>query len=396
MDSSSPADAKSPGDGLWRVSYATVTLFAVLGVAELLATFVLVPVAENRLLPPVDDLVATDVSLEMARRWHHPELGWVPPYATPWGERPRAVDRGAPRVLVFGDSFAHGDEVDSDVTWSEVLGRRLGIDVLNFGVPAYGFDQATLRFEEVASRFEPGETGGEERPVAILAFISPDLPRALTVFLPFLMPETDFPLTKPRFVLRGGEGGSGDLVLEANPIPSREGLERLRDPETLRRLGRRDGIYNRYGLPEPSWPRFRFFLRKSFWKAVVRRAADVDLWLFPEHRDLVRRVFARFVDGAGRSGFRPLIVHLPVDWEMLSLQRFGAPANAQVFVREVCAEEGWECVSAHDAVPTSSEAEIAALFTRGLEGGHYTEAGNRWVADVLEPHLGSLGSAAGP
>ena len=62
-----------------------------------------------------------------------------------YDERPAA---GMLRLACFGDSFTFGDEVDDDLTFEAFLERIApSVEALNFGVPAYGTDQALLRLQ---------------------------------------------------------------------------------------------------------------------------------------------------------------------------------------------------------------------------------------------------------
>ncbi len=94
-----------------------------------------------------------------------PELGWVrKPYSSgkekgrdgkstqftinKHGARsnPGYDDRES-RILLFGDSYAFGRQVDNDQTWAHLVSKDLDENILNFGVGNYGLDQAILRLE---------------------------------------------------------------------------------------------------------------------------------------------------------------------------------------------------------------------------------------------------------
>src|SRR5262245_17866041 len=89
---------------------------------------------------------------------HHPVLGWS---WKPLDQRRTINSQGirsehdysqvAPPVVVrvsaFGDSFTFGSEVEINETWeSQLEGQDPRFEVLNFGVGAYGLDQAYLRY----------------------------------------------------------------------------------------------------------------------------------------------------------------------------------------------------------------------------------------------------------
>lgn len=75
---------------------------------------------------------------------------------------------GAP-ILVVGDSFTFGDEVDDEDTWPAHLERLLGRPVKNGGVFGYSLGQSVLRAEESLKRV-PAEW-------LIVSFISSDITR---------------------------------------------------------------------------------------------------------------------------------------------------------------------------------------------------------------------------
>src|SRR5262249_4564328 len=128
----------------------------------------------------------------------HPVLGWR--YAANYRkglnrlnaaglrsdhEYQKTPPSGLLRIAAFGDSFVYGSEVDGKEAWPAVLEQNRRIEVLNYGVPGYGTDQAYLRYQ--------GE-GDEYRPqLVLLGFVSADLARAVNVYRRFLH-NRDLPL----------------------------------------------------------------------------------------------------------------------------------------------------------------------------------------------------------
>jgi hypothetical protein len=106
---------------------------------------------------------------------------------------------GVVRILVFGDSFAFGEEVSDSETFCHRLADLLpGTQVLNFGVHGYGHDQMLIYLREQAQRYASD--------LVLLGYVSDDAERNLLGFRDF---------AKPRFRLRDGH-----LVLEGTPVPS--------------------------------------------------------------------------------------------------------------------------------------------------------------------------------
>jgi hypothetical protein len=249
---------------------------------------------------------------------YDPVLGWAPrpggrsrdglAHANGAGlraerETPPIAPPGSVRIAIFGDSFTFGDEVALEETWGLDLERVLrgegfDADVLNFGVNAYGVDQAYLRWHEQGRATHPD--------VVILGFQPEDALRDQNVFRPLYFAGTNVPLSKPRFVLDGEE-----LRLVNSPT--------LRPDEMVPALA---GI-----ATHPLRPYERFLdarYDQAWWQRSKLAAFLVALAngdnapgaagtfrLDPEARDLARRIVERFAAEVEASGARFLVVHLP-------------------------------------------------------------------------------------
>jgi hypothetical protein len=80
------------------------------------------------------------------------------------------------RVATVGDSFTFGLEVPFEAPWPNRLEQQLGpqTQILNFGVNAYGVDQAYLRYSRDVRPWRPD--------LVVLAFIQHDLYRSMLVY----------------------------------------------------------------------------------------------------------------------------------------------------------------------------------------------------------------------
>ena len=105
------------------------------------------------------------------------------------------------RIALFGDSFTAGDDVSDDEVWGARLAlllRAAGIraEVMNFGVGAYGMDQAFLRWRHQGKAYAPD--------IVIFGLQPDNLKRNLNIFRQ-LMNINGPPFSKPRYVLADGE-----------------------------------------------------------------------------------------------------------------------------------------------------------------------------------------------
>lgn len=150
-------------------------------------------------------------------------------------EHPRQPPPGKVRLAAFGDSFTHATNVANGFTWQDHVEKLLpGVEVLNFGVPAYGFDQAYLRYRELGVHYHPH--------VVLMGFMSENINRGINTYRPFYFPQSGMPFSKPRFEVHGGK-----LVLIPNPMPTLDAYrELIRVPDqVLPRLGAHDEYYRR-------------------------------------------------------------------------------------------------------------------------------------------------------
>lgn len=105
------------------------------------------------------------------------------------------------RIALFGDSFTAGDDARDDDAWShllEVYLNQAGIrtEVLNFGVSAYGMDQAFLRWRHEGSEYSPD--------IVMFGWQAENLDRNVNVFRQLIHPLGQ-PFSKPRFMLAGDD-----------------------------------------------------------------------------------------------------------------------------------------------------------------------------------------------
>lgn len=103
-----------------------------------------------------------------------------------------------PPILVVGDSYAHGDEVDDAETWPARLQALVGRRVINAALSGYGIDQMVLRAETMAAELKPA--------AIVLSFIADDVRRSEM--------KRVWGAEKPYF-----EAVDGKLVLRNTPVP---------------------------------------------------------------------------------------------------------------------------------------------------------------------------------
>lgn len=147
-------------------------------------------------------------------------------------------------IKTFGDSFTMGAEVSTDNTYQSFIEKETGWDCLNFGVGAYGPDQAILSYKrmDIKSKY------------AVLGILSENIGRVVSYYPSWYMREW-FP-PKPRF-----KKVDGEIQLIETPISRKKKAEQLLDDDFIATLRKSDywPDYYENQLHAPAnlqWPAF--------------------------------------------------------------------------------------------------------------------------------------------
>jgi len=287
-----------------------------------------------------------------------------------YAPRPAA---GVLRIAAFGDSFTHATGVPNGFTWEDHLERLLpGVEVMNGGVPAYGLDQAFLRYQELGVRHHPN--------IVFLGFMSENINRGVNTFRPFYFPQSGMPFAKPRFAVRGN-----DLILLPNPMASLEAYrELLHDPETvLPRLGEHDFYYRRSSDRSrlDFLPSVRFahvignqYLHQPTLKGGVYNTDS-------EAYRVAVRTFDEFHRTALANGSVPVVVLFP-DRRDIRARREGRPVSYGPLRAEL-EKTGYRVLDLMDGFDRYDPQ--GKLLKRNFI--HYPKDGNRMVAKYVRDYL---------
>jgi hypothetical protein len=324
----------------------------------------------------------------------HPDLGWtIKPDGVHEGlyrangqglRGDRDYDVAPPadriRFAAFGDSFTHSDEVRNPGTWEAQLeASDPSFEVLNFGVPAFGMDQAFLRYQLDGIAYHPD--------IVFIGFMSENIQRHVNVYRPFYSPGTHMPMTKPRYAL-----DLDSLRLWPNPLRDLDGYRALMaDPATvLPAFGVRDFFY------QHAWRRSRFDILPS---VRLFRLARTELAPAPgaiirdgyynersEAFQVTARLFDAFAALVRRQGSIPLILIFPNRSDFL---RYGA-TGTQIY-RPLLAYLDRQGLAYVDLMAAFKE-HLHDPIDRLLPS-HLTDEGNRLIAVYLRTYLHEHGLA---
>ena len=217
----------------------------------------------------------------------------------------RAGDSRAKRraIALVGDSFTFGVGVSFDQTYGALLESRLPeTAVHNFALAAYGLDQMWRVVSTVAIPIRPD--------LVIVAFISDDFTRSLTVF------RNDVGFNKPTFVLRGGalvrqtryDGPSGWFRFLERHSRLWAGAK-----EAVRLLGHHFGVGPWWDLNQAILDAIRAECREAGTQVLFVYLPTAKLRTFPALPVYMERTGADFLDLGNQPLGAPGMLHYPAD-----------------------------------------------------------------------------------
>ena len=242
----------------------------------------------------------------------------------------RLVDR--PRIMVIGDSFTFGDEINDHETYSHCLQASMPwTEILNCGVHGYGHDQMLLLLREELPRYRPE--------IVILGFVYLDMYRNLLHFRDY---------AKPRFLLKDDQ-----LLLTHSPVP---------DPETVL---------------QDEWRRVKLI---DLWAMVRFRIERVSGAHQYQTETLCQRLLHAIADEIINTGATPVFVFLPIGED---LKVPATMEDREAFLLDFGAKR-----------PDVRIATLRPLFEERMAEGHTFRLEGHWappthqiVAEYLERFL---------
>ena len=335
---------------------------------------------------------------------YHPEIGWVPRPHFTTGDgvfshnsasiRTDSIDHeyepspppDTLRICVFGDSFTYGYSNKYQETIGGLLEARLearGIkaEVLNFGVAAYGMDQAYLRWKKQGHRFAPQ--------LVIFFCQLENMWRNLNFYHHLRYPGNSLPFTKPRYVLKG------DSVRLLN-VPCLSPEDSVETLEHIDRWGLAP-YESSYRARDYQWHLWNVSKLLSYVEARAARRLEMSRDA-RNAEDLCLAIIKMFHNDVVSSGARFLVVHAPVREELATLRQLGIRLH-EPLLKKIAAISPF-VPTADECVRRARASSTDRLFDHT---DHYSGQANEIIADVaareiLEdpPSLGgsSRGSAS--
>jgi hypothetical protein len=266
------------------------------------------------------------------------------------------------RIATVGDSFTFALGVPFEASWPNRLEQQLGstVQVLNFGVAAYGVDQAYLRYLRDVRPWHPD--------VVVLGLIQPDFFRSLAVYSFVSYPRWAWPFAKPRLVV----DAAGRVRALNVPVPSPQEILSVNAITDL------PFIEYDLGFHPMEWG-WRTYHHSYLVRFVLSRFRGS-----PEERDrtsteaiaLNAAIIASFARLAEGEGSTPVVVYFP------SRSDFPESRREKAAVLTLLREQG---IRYEDLTSCVGKLGVSELFSE--DSRHYSAKGNERVSTCLYPLL---------
>jgi hypothetical protein len=296
------------------------------------------------------------------------------------------VPDGVTRIAAFGPSFTHGDEVNDDETWvAQMEQARSDLEIMNWGVGAYGTDQSFLRYKTQGQAYQPD--------IVLIGFEEHNWTRNVNRFRPFEYRDTGAPLTKPVYIAENNE-----LVLLENPFQNFDEFFHtvLNDPEhfldlvcTWDRLCE-ESLYREHALD--IFASYRFFRTLAF---EIRRDPNQNAeskakeQINPQETTL--RIIQMFGHEARLNGAEPVVVIFPLESTLLNYEQGILPSYHKdlIPILEIMGIQFIDLLDAFVGAKEVGDLPYQEFFAS--QGGHYNRLGNEVVAQTILDQLCNLG-----
>jgi hypothetical protein len=300
-------------------------------------------------------------------------------------------------VVSFGDSYTFCRQVEDSQTWQVYLSKSLDDKVLNFGNGNYGVDQALLRYKR--------EKLPETTKLVILGFVPETICRIHSYWKHYLEFGNTFAF-KPRFTFKNGK-----LKLHKNLISGFEDIHNIE--KIINKAQEHDVFYERkfkrlqfrfpymlsylFNLKRNTVLLYFLIKRKLFSifnisKSEIENAPFSKIMhenIKDSHRmysekeacDLLEAILLEFCRHAEEQGHTPLLLLMPqlLDMQIIQKTKF---SPYEEFFNKIS-----KTIPLIDMTHYLNNSNLNDLYTDDVYGGHFSDYGNKQVADRIFKHI---------
>ncbi len=306
-------------------------------------------------------------------------------------------------ISCYGDSFTFARQVNDNETWEHHMSKKLGTNVLNFGVGNYGADQSLLRLKR---EFLKNRTK-----IVILGVVPDTVSRILSCWKHYYEYGNTFAF-KPRFTLK-----NNNLNLIKNIINEETRFSKYFD--YLSQIQEHDYFYRAKFKKEKIHFPYSFTIfkntRRNFsiisWVTIIRILSTlgsntskiswnpmrtimrvnlewrVRLYKNEQTTTLLKEIIREFVSYSKEQRFTPVFVFLPQKDDLLFIKK-----NYNFYDEFVKSLSEINSLNYIDITKNIlNDSNLDNYYSDDNEyGGHYSKLGNQKIAEIIHSELSKL------
>jgi len=276
------------------------------------------------------------------------------------------------RISAYGDSFTFGDEVENNETHPFFLSQLTQSNVINYGVSAYGTDQALKSLEKNLKN-------GKRTDVVVLEFIQDSIKRNMNMYLAFKYGYEKWTRYKFKPMLYKDPYG---YKWAGNPLKKLESTADILDAyETSKKY---DWFY-KHPHPEISFP-YSLSAVNTLWFLLKQKYEGSPGWGHKESEIKMKELIKFYYALSKEYKFVPVIVYIPLGFEMKDYLANEKKLRFNEFLEEIT-----EYYKGSNMIVIDLSKEIKKFdnavsmdqfYVRPYDG-HPSAYGNRVIAEII-------------
>jgi lysophospholipase L1-like esterase len=280
------------------------------------------------------------------------------------------------RISAYGDSFTFGDEAENDETFPFFLSQLTQSHVINYGVSAYGTDQSLKRLEKNLKI-------GKRTDVVVLEFIQDSIKRNMNMYLVFKYGFEKW--TRFMFKPMLHEGPDGYHWLE-NPLKK---LKDTRDILAAYEIAKDHDWFYQHPHPVISFPYSLSAVKTLMYSVRLKYEGSPD-WGHKASENKMKELIKIYLALAQKHGFVPVIVYIPLGFEIKEYFARGHELRFNTFLAEIAEEHQATRMIVIDLAKEirglGKTVSMEQFYVRPYDG-HPSAYGNKIIAEIIYKNI---------
>ena len=276
------------------------------------------------------------------------------------------------RISAYGDSFTFGDEVENNETYPFFLSQLTQSNVINYGVSAYGTDQALKSLEK-------NLRNGKRTDVVVLEFIQDSIKRNMNMHLAFKYGFEKW--TRYKFKPMLYKDSYGYKWVE-NPLGK---LESAGDILDAYEISKKYDWFYKHPHPEISFP-YSLSAVKTILFLLKQKYGVSPGWEHKESEITMKELIKFYSALSKEYKFVPGIVYIPPGFEMKDCLVGGKKLRFNEFLEEITKyykDSNMIVIDLSKEIKKLDNAVSMEQFYVKPYDGHPSAYGNRVIAEII-------------